>query len=159
MATGTIPKEFPGVTPHIVVKDAQAAIDFTAELFGAEVLGRQKDADGHWWYCELLINNGRFMVSHELPEMGFFSPLAVGGTPVQLHIYVTDVDAVFEKALAAGAKPVTALQDHYWGDRSGRIEDPFGHIWTLSTRLKKIPNDELYRLGDEEVARRQSQNV
>lgn len=90
--------------------------------------------------------------------MGFVSPLTVGGTPVQLHIYVTDVDAVFEKAVTAAAKPVTALQDQYWGDRSGGIQDPFWHIWTLSTRLKKIPNDELYRLGDEEVAR-QGQNA
>ncbi|MET9266657.1 VOC family protein [Amycolatopsis sp. NPDC004079] len=153
MAGKNIPDLYPGITAHIVSKDAQAHVDLLGQLFGAEIMGGQRNEEGKWWYCELRINEGRFMVSDEFPELGFLSPDTVGGTPVMLHVYVDDVDATHQQMLDAGGTSLMAPADRYWGDRSGQVRDSFGHMWTVSTRKETLKNDEIVRRGDEEVKR------
>ncbi len=89
------------------------------------------------------------MLADEMPQMGSRGPEALGGTPVQLMLYVEDVDAVFERALAAGADEVRAVRDEFWGDRAGTLKDPFGHLWMVATHVEDVPPDELRRRGEE----------
>jgi PhnB protein len=105
--------------------------------------------DGKVGHAELTIGDSLIMLSDEFPEMGVKSPKSLGGTPITMNVYVEDVDAVFERAVAAGAKPVRAVEDQFYGDRSGQFEDPFGHRWSIATHIEDVPPDEMQRRARE----------
>jgi PhnB protein len=132
------------VSPYLCVKEAARAIDFYKAVFGATERMRMNRGDkiGH---AELAFGETVVMLADEFPEIGFRAPRSVGGTPVQLVAYVTDVDAAVAKALNLGARLVREIKDQFYGDRSGQIEDPFGHMWHVSTHVEDVPPEELQR--------------
>jgi PhnB protein len=147
---GPIPEDYPRVTPYLSVEGAAAAIDFYTEVFGARERGeRFVQSDGTIGHAEIEIGDALIMLADEWAEGGFYSPKRVGGTPVTLHMYVEDVDATFEKALAAGAKVVRPVEDQFYGDRSGLLEDPFGHRWSVSSQVERVDTGEMARRVEE----------
>ena len=139
-----IPPGFHTVTPHIVVGDAAAAIDFYKSAFGAVERFRIPGPDPSVvMHAELHIGDSPVMLASEFPDMGSLSPQTLGGSPVAIHLYVEDVDAVFAQAVEAGATASMPPQDMFWGDRYGRLTDPFGHVWGLATHVRDVPPDEL----------------
>jgi PhnB protein len=143
-----IPEGYHSVTPYIVVDDAARAIEFYRKAFGASELMRMPAPDGRIGHAEIRIGDSRIMLADEFPDMGARSPRAIGGSPVHLYLYVEDVDAMTGKALASGARALRPVKDQFYGDRSGTIEDPFGHIWHVSTHKEDMPPDELKRRAD-----------
>ena len=145
MATGVkpIPEGYHAVTPYLVVDRADAAIDFYKQAFGATELFRMASPDGRIGHAELQIGDARVMLCDEFPEMQARSPQSVGGTPVHLYLYIAGVDAVVERALAAGAKLLRPVQDQFYGDRSGKLEDPFGHYWHVATHVEDVSPEEI----------------
>lgn len=141
-----VPEDFHTITPHLVVRDAAAAVAFYARAFGAEELYRNLAPDGvSIVHSELLLGDSRFFVNEEFPEHGQRSPLAHGGSAVTLHVYVEDVDALFTRAVAAGAETLIDVADQFWGDRYGRLRDPFGHEWSLASRIEDLSPDEIHQ--------------
>jgi PhnB protein len=141
-----IPAGYPRVTPYLCVAGAAAAIDFYREVFGATQRGdAMTGPDGKIGHAEIEIGDALVMVADEYPDIGFVSPKTVGGTPVLLHLYVEDVDATVERAVAAGATALRPVEDQFYGDRSGEIEDPFGHRWTVSSHIEDVAPDEMAR--------------
>jgi len=131
----------PALSPHLVVDDAAAAIDFYVKALGAEELGRVPHRDGKLVHAALRINGFLVMLADDFPEMcggKSMTPRALGGTPVTIHLTVTDVDAKFQRALDAGATVVAPLADQFWGDRYGMIADPFGHHWSLGQPMREV---------------------
>ena len=128
-----IPEGYHSVTPYLAVDDAAAAIEFYKQAFGATERMRLATPGGKVGHAEIEIGSSCIMLSDEWPDRGFRGPKTVGGTPVTLHLYVEDVDAVVAQALATGAKVVRPVKDQFYGDRSGTIEDPFGHVWHVAT--------------------------
>ncbi|MGW6392946.1 VOC family protein [Streptomyces sp. NPDC055103] len=143
MAVQPIPEGYPRVTPYLCVDGAAAAIDFYVSVLGAVERMRMPAPGGAIGHAELTLGNSVVMLADEFPDMGFRSPKAVGGTPVTLHVYVEDVDAVFAKALARGAKELSPVKDEFYGDRTGQLEDPFGHRWNLATHVEDVPEEEM----------------
>ena len=139
-----IPEGYHSVTPYLVVDDASAAIDFYKKAFGAEEKFRMPMGEriGH---AELLIGDSHIMLADEFPDMGHLGPKNRGGTTVSLMVYVDDVDSRFRQALDAGAKQVRPLENQFWGDRMGTLEDPFGHVWSLATHVEEVAPDEMER--------------
>lgn len=136
----------PAVTPHLVVDDAAAAIDFYIAAFGAEELGRVPGPGGKLVHAALTINGSTVMLNDDFPEMNggvSTTPAALGGTPVTIHLTVTDVDAKWQRALAAGATVVHPLEDAPWGDRYGVVADPFGHHWSMGQPMREVSMEEL----------------
>jgi PhnB protein len=140
-----MPAEYPGVTPYLSVNDAAAAIEFYKKGFGATELMRLPGPDGKLGHAEIRIGDALVMLADEFPEYGNLSPRTLGGSTVRLHMYVEDVDAFFEKALAAGAKVLIPIADQFYGDRSGRLEDPFGHVWLVSTHIEDVSPEEMQK--------------
>ena len=145
MAVKPIPDNYPQVTPYLCVDGADAAIAFYATVFGATVRMRLDGPDGKVGHCELQLGTGVIMLSDEYPEMGILGPTAIGGTPVTVSVYVNDVDAVFAAAVAHGATEQRAVQDQFYGDRSGQFLDPWGHRWSVSTHIEDISPEEMER--------------
>ncbi len=154
MSTGTsesdnkvksIPEEYPPLTPYLCCKNAAAAIDFYKNAFGAreEESMRMTTPDGKVAHCELWVGNAFFMLADESPQMNFRSPQSIGGSPVGLVLYVNDVDEIANQAVAAGAKLVQPISDMFYGDRVGSIEDPYGHIWHISTHKEDLSSEEI----------------
>ncbi|MGH8905054.1 MAG: VOC family protein [Egibacteraceae bacterium] len=143
------PDGYPQVTPYLCVDGASAAIEFYSKVFGAAERMRMPAPDGKIGHAELQIGDSVIMLSDEYPEMGARGPKAFGGSPVTLTIYVDDVDAVFERAVSAGAKPLHPVQDQFYGDRSGQFEDPFGHRWSVATNIEDVSLDEMMRRAAE----------
>jgi PhnB protein len=139
-----IPAGYHSVTPYLIVNDAAGAIDFYKQAFGASEAFRMEHG-GKVGHAELVIGDSRIMLADEFPDMGARSPRSIGGTPVRLHLYIPDVDTVTQRALVAGAKEVRPIENQFYGDRSGTVEDPFGHVWHLSTHVEDVPPDELER--------------
>jgi PhnB protein len=139
-----IPAGYPRVTPYLCCRDAGAAIGFYKDVFGAvermRMPGDSPDTVGH---AELEIGDGLVMIADEFPDHGFLSPKAIGGTPVTIHVYVTDADAVFAKAIAAGATATRELENQFYGDRSGQFEDPFGHRWNVASHVEDVSEEEM----------------
>ena len=136
----------PAVTPHLVVDDAAAAIDFYVKAFGAEELGRVPGPDGKLVHAALTINGSTVMLNDDFPEMSggrSMTPKALGGTPVTIHLTVTDVDNKFQRALDAGASVVHPLEDAFWGDRYGVVADPFGHHWSMGQPVREVSMEEI----------------
>jgi PhnB protein len=136
----------PSVTPHLVVDNAAAAIDFYVKAFGAVELGRVPGPEGKLVHAALQINGSTVMLNDDFPEMSggkSMTPTALGGTPVTIHLTVTDVDAKFQQAVDAGATVVMPLEDAFWGDRYGVVRDPFGHQWSLGQPVREVSMEEL----------------
>src|SRR5919202_878646 len=141
-----VPEEFHTLTPHLSVRGVARAIDFYARAFGARELFRNLLPDGETIvHAELLIGDSRLFVSDEFPTRGVLSPLALGGSPVVLHLYVRDADAAFRRAVGAGAEVLMPLADTFWGERYGIVRDPFGHKWSLSSRTEDLSPAEVQR--------------
>ncbi len=147
-----IPADYPRVTPYICVDDATAAIAFYERVFGASVRMRMDGPDGKVGHCELAIGSGLLMLADEFPDMGVLSPKTIGGTPVTISVYVEDVDATFADAIAAGATSLRAVENQFYGDRSGQFEDPFGHRWSIASHVEDVPADEMARRSAEMMA-------
>ncbi|WP_431233669.1 VOC family protein [Mycolicibacterium psychrotolerans] len=136
----------PAVSPHLVVDDAPAAIDFYVKAFGATEIGRVPRPDGKLIHAALQINGAMIMLNDDFPEASdgkSMTPPALGGSPVTIHLTVTDVDEKFQRALDAGATVVMPLDDQFWGDRYGMIRDPFGHQWSLGQPVREVSYDEI----------------
>jgi PhnB protein len=131
------------VTPHLVVREAGVASEWYQRALGAEERGRIPVPGGRFMQIELRFGDSTVMIADEFPELGVLSPLSVGGTVGALAIHTDDVDALWERALAAGAELSQPLQDMFWGDRHGEIIDPFGHRWGLAQHLRDVPADEI----------------
>ena len=144
-----IPEGYPRVTPYLSVDGAGAAIDFYTTVLGATERVRMPAPDGKVGHAELMIGDSVIMLADEFPDMGAPSPRSLGGTPVTMNIYVEDVDAVYERAMQAGAKALGPVQDQFYGDRSGQFEDPFGHRWNVATHVEDVPPDEMARRAAE----------
>ena len=143
-----IPDGYPTVTPYLIVRGAAAAIDFYRTAFGAAERMRMDAPGGAVGHAELLIGGSLVMLADEMPEMGWSSPAAIGGTPVSPHLYVDDVDAVVERALAAGAALSRPIADQFYGDRLGMVIDPFGHVWSISTHIEDVSPEEIRRRAE-----------
>ena len=139
----SIPTDHPRLTPYLIVDDASAAIDFYRSVLGASERMRMAGPDGRVGHAELDVGDSMIMLADEYPEMGARGPRTVGGTPVTLHIYVEDVDEVFESALKAGARALRQLENKFYGDRSGQFEDPFGHHWNVASHVEDVPPEEM----------------
>jgi len=138
-----IPKGFRAATPYLIVRDAERALAYYAKVFGAVERGRLTDPDGKIVHAEMQIGDSRLMLADEMP--GFTSPLSLGGTPVIISLYVPDVDAVVERAVAEGATVMIPVGDQFYGDRAGRIKDPFGHLWIVGTHKEDVSPEEMER--------------
>jgi PhnB protein len=145
MAVKPIPDGYHTVTPYLIVKDAAGAIDFYKKAFGAQELMRFPGPGGKVGHAEIRVGDSRVMLADEHPQMGAVSPQSLGGTPVGLCLYVKDVDALAKQAIAAGAKVLRPVQDQFYGDRSGTLEDPFGHKWTIATHKEDVSHEEMCR--------------
>jgi PhnB protein len=141
--TQPIPDGYPRVTPYLIVDGASAAIDFYSSVLGASERMRMPAPDGRVGHAELEIGDSMIMLADEFPEMEARGPKTVGGTPVSLHVYVEDVDGVFDRAVQAGARALQPVEDKFYGDRSGQFEDPFGHHWSVATHVEDVPPDEM----------------
>jgi PhnB protein len=137
------------ITPYLCCKNAAAAIDFYKKAFGATEEYRLAEPDGRVGHAELCINGALFMLADEYPDMGVLSPQSIGGSAVGIHLYVDDADAVAAKAAEAGATILRPVTDQFYGDRSGTIQDPFGHRWFVSTKKETLDGDEIKRRYDE----------
>ena len=139
-----VPDGYHTLTPHLVVKGASQAIDFYKKAFGAEEISRAPGPDGKsLMHAELKIGDSRFFLVDEFPDMNCRGPQTIGGTPVTLHVYVEDVDAAFNQAVAAGAQVRMPLADMFWGDRYGVLADPFGHAWSMATHKEDLSPEEI----------------
>jgi PhnB protein len=149
MPVKPIPEGYHSVTPYLIVHGGAQAIDFYKQAFGAVELFRMDAPDNKIGHAEIKIGDSIVMLADENPAWGAKGPSALGGTPVQLMIYVEDVDAVFKRALAAGGKETRPLKDQFYGDRSGTLTDPFGHSWTVATHKEDVSPTEMERRAAE----------
>ena len=138
-----IPEGHHTLTPYLIVKGGKDAIAFYAKAFNATCLMQMDKPDGTLGHAEIKIGNSMLMLADEMPEMKAHSPQFFGGTPVSLCLYVEDVDTVFEKALAAGGKVVKPVENQFYGDRSGLLLDPFGHVWCIATHIEDVTPEEI----------------
>jgi PhnB protein len=151
-----IPQGYHTITPSLALRDAARAIEFYKKAFGAEERLRMPGPDGKLMHAELKIGTSLIMLGEEMPDMGVRSPQALGGTPVSFYLYVQDVDEFFSRAVAAGAKPIMPLTDMFWGDRMGKLEDPFGHTWAPAQHIKDMTPEEMKRAQDAFFAQMQT---
>ncbi|MFD7321569.1 VOC family protein [Streptomyces sp. NPDC059875] len=149
MTVQPIPEGYPRVTPYLCIDGAAAALDFYVSVLGAEERMRMPAPGGKIGHAELALGNSIIMLADEYPDMGFRSPKAVGGTPITLHVYVEDVDAIFAKALAQGARELSPVKDEFYGDRTGQFEDPFGHRWSVASHIEDVPEEEMEKRAQE----------
>lgn len=147
------PAGYHTVTPSIIVRDAARAIDFYARAFGAEEVSRIAAPDGSIMHAEIRIGDSIVMLGEENEQWGTLSPLSTRGNPGSLHIYVDDADAAFARALRAGASIRYPLEDAFWGDRYGKVTDPYGHEWGIATRIRELTPEEMQRASDEWMAK------
>jgi PhnB protein len=143
--TKPIPEGYHSVTPYLIITGAAEAIDYYKKAFGATELFRMPAPGGKIGHAEIKIGDSPIMLADEHPEMGYKSPRTLGGTPTSIMIYVADVDTVFDQAIAAGGKAQRPVKDQFYGDRSGTLEDPFGHVWHVATHKEDVSADEMER--------------
>jgi len=137
-----IPKDMHAVTPHLVCAGAADAIEFYKKAFGATEEVRLPGPDGRLMHAMIRINGSAVMLVDEMPEWGALGPKALKGSPVTIHLYVENVDAFVERAVKAGAKVTMPVADMFWGDRYGKLEDPFGHHWSVATHVRDVSMEE-----------------
>ena len=138
-----IPEGYHTVTPYLIVKGGNAAIEFYKKAFGAKELFRIPGPDGKVGHAEIGVGDSVVMLADEHPEMGAKSPQTIGGTPVSILLYVEDVDAVVRQAVAAGAKIQRPVEDKFYGDRMGTLDDPFGHVWHVATHIENVSPEDM----------------
>jgi len=138
-----IPEGYNSVTPYLIIKGAAEAIEYYKKVFDAKVVVRMDGPNGSVGHAELQIGDSRIMLADENPQMGAISATTIGNSPVSLYLYIPDVDRVVEKAAAEGAKILKPVQDQFYGDRSGFIQDPFGHRWGIATHVEEVSESEL----------------
>ena len=143
MAVKPIPEGYHSVTPYLIINGAASAIEFYQKAFGATELFRFPTPDGKIGHAEIKIGDSPIMLADEFDEMGYKGPQALGGSPVSLMIYLEDVDTVFNRAVEAGASVKEAVQDKFYGDRTGTLTDPFGHVWHVSTHKADVSMEEM----------------
>lgn len=143
MAVKAIPDGYHSLTPYLVTKGAERAIQFYTKVFGAVETIRMPGPDGRIMHAEVKIGNSMLMLSDENPDRGQLSPQTIGGTGVSIMLYTESVDATFEKAVAAGARADQPPTDMFWGDRMANITDPFGHMWAIATHTKDVSPEEM----------------
>lgn len=144
-----IPEGYHTVTPYLVVKGGAQALEFYQKAFGATEVLRLAGPDGRIGHAEIRVGDSTIMLADECPEMEFMGPESLGGSPVCLLLYVEDVDAAFSRAVAAGATELRPVRDQFYGDRSGTLRDPFGHLWTLATHTEDVSPEEIQRRFEE----------
>ena len=137
-----IPDGYHSVTPYLIINGAGDAIEFYKKAFGATELFRMEH-EGKVGHAEIKIGNSPIMLADEYPQMGYRSPKTIGGTPVSLMIYVEDADTTFNQAIKSGGVQLKPLQDQFYGDRSGTLTDPFGHVWTVATHKEDVTPEEI----------------
>jgi uncharacterized glyoxalase superfamily protein PhnB len=147
--THACPKGMHTVTPHLVCNPASDAIAFYVRAFGAREEARVKSRDGKLLHGRIVIGDSSVMLVDEFPDFGSFGPKSLKGTAVSIHLYVDNVDAFVERAVQAGAKILMPVQDMFWGDRYGLIEDPFGHHWSVATHQRDLSPEEIQKAADE----------
>ncbi len=148
-----VPEGYHTLTPHLAIRDAARAVDFYKRAFGAKEIGVHKTPDGKIMHAELKIGDSVLMFADEFPGSGVSAPQALGGTTTQIHIYVEDVDKLFNQAVGAGATVKMPLMDAFWGDRYGQVTDPFGHAWSLATHQRDVSREEMEKAGAEFFAK------
>lgn len=148
MPVKPIPDGYRAVTPYLIVSGGAAAVDFYVKALGAVEKFRMAGPDGTIGHAEILLGGSPVMLADEAPDRGVRSPRTLGGAGVHLLLYVEEVDARFARAVAAGAKVLRPVADQFYGDRSGTLEDPFGHQWTLATHTEDLSEDEVRRRGE-----------
>ncbi len=145
MTVQAVPTGYHTLTPYMTVRDAARAIEFYKQAFGAVERGAMKGPDGKIMHAELIIGDSIVMLADEQPQFGALSPQSTGGTGMGLHIYVEDVDSAFDQAVKAGAKVEMPVGDMFWGDRYGKLADPFGHKWSIATHKADLSAEEMER--------------
>lgn len=140
-----IPKGYNSITPYLVIRGAAKAIDYYKSVFGATEVFRFNGPNGTVGHAELKIGDSNIMLADEKPEMGqgYSSAATIGATPVSLYLYLPDVDDVIRRAVSAGAKILKPVEDQFYGDRSGFIQDPFGHLWAIATHVEDVSPEEM----------------
>ena len=144
-----IPKGYSSITPYLAIRGAAEAIEFYKKAFGAMELMRMPGPAGKLGHVEIKVGDSKVMLADESEKMNFLGPQAHGGTPVHIHVYVKDVDATVAKAVELGAKMMRQVQDMFYGDRTGAIEDPFGHFWHIATHVRDVSMAEMKRAAAE----------
>ncbi|HZG51606.1 MAG TPA: VOC family protein [Pyrinomonadaceae bacterium] len=144
-STKHVPEGYHSITPYLHITGAARAIEFYREVFGATEVMRMDAPGGKIGHAEIKIGDSHVMLADEFPEMGVRSPQSYGGSPVSLLLYVEDVDALAERAVAAGARLLSPLEDKFYGDRMGKLEDPFGHIWAIATHTEDVSPEEMQK--------------
>jgi len=152
MAVNPIPEGYPSVTPYLIVDGGADAIAFYTNVFDATERMRLTRPGGSVAHAELCIGDAVFMLADEFPDMGFVGPRKLGGTPVSMFVYVEDVDASFERAIAAGAIEKKPVADQFYGDRMGTLEDPFGHMWSIASRTENVSPEEMQKRFDKMIS-------
>jgi PhnB protein len=145
MSVKPIPEGYHSVTPYLIIKGATEAIEFYKKAFGATELFRFPAPEGKIGHAEIKIGDSPIMLADEHPDMGYKGPQTLGGSPVSIMIYVEDVDATFNLAVGAGATVKDALTDKFYGDRMGKVVDPFGHVWHVATHKEDVSVEEMER--------------
>ncbi len=149
MAAKPIPDGYHSVTPYLIMRDASRAIDFYKRALGATELFRFDAPGDKIGHAEIKVGDSVIMLADEHPDMGYRGPQSLGGSAVSLMVYVEDVDSQFNRAVEAGAKVKQPVKDQFYGDRSGTIEDPFGHVWTIATHKEDVSTEEVMRRAEE----------
>jgi PhnB protein len=138
-----IPDGYHSVTPYLLIRGASDAIAFYVKAFGATEVFRLTAPDGRIGHAEIRIGNSHVMIADEHPEMDFLGPQSRGGTTVSLLVYVADADAIFKQAIDAGATELRPICDQFYGDRSGTVTDPWGHVWSIASRVENVTVEEI----------------
>jgi PhnB protein len=149
MSVKPVPEGYHTLTPYMTVRDAASAIEFYKKAFGAVEKGVMKGPDGKIMHAELRIGDSLFMLADEFPEWGSLSPQSTGGAGMGLHVYVDNVDAAFDQAIAAGGIVEMPVSDMFWGDRYAKLVDPFGHKWSIATHMKDMSGEEIEEAQEE----------
>jgi PhnB protein len=148
MATKPIPDGYHTATPYLIVNGAAEAIEFYKRAFGATELLRMTDPQGRIGHAEIRIGDSVIMLADEHPGMGYRGPRSMGGSSVSILLYVDDVDTIFGRAVSAGATVQRPIANQFYGDRSGKLEDPFGHVWSIATHVEDVPPEEMRRRAE-----------
>jgi PhnB protein len=148
MTAKPIPDGYHTATPYLIVNGAAEAIEFYERVFGATELLRMTDPQGRIGHAEIRIGDSVIMLADEHPDMGYRGPRSMGGSSVSILLYVDDVDTIFDRAVSAGATVQRPLANQFYGDRSGKLEDPFGHVWAIATHVEDVPPEEMRRRAE-----------
>jgi PhnB protein len=159
MSVKPVPDGYHTLTPFLTIRDAAKAIEFYKAAFGAQERGVMKAPDGKVMHAELKIGDSIVMLSDEFPDFGSISPQALGGSASGLHIYLDNVDAAFDRAVKAGAQVEMPVMDQFWGDRFGRLKDPFGHKWSIATHVKDMSPEEMNQSMKDAMAKMQEKKT